>query len=70
MVPRDVSVAKIRHYPTKTIQEFLQQQNGTNSPDGGGCRSLDTKFFGFCQKTQEKLDYYYNNKCKEGKENA
>lgn len=57
-MPRDVSVAKIRHYMTKTISEFMTQKLRRGDADGFIERDIENRFFFLCRKTPEKIDYY------------
>ena len=53
------SNAKIRHYSSKTLSEFIQQK--LFHPDGDGYvkySTLENRFFNYCQKTPEKIAYY------------
>ena len=55
---RDVSYAKIRHYATKTLSEFMHQKMCRNDAEGYIVRDIDNRFFVFCKRTAEKQDYY------------
>ena len=60
LVPRNIEMAKIRHYPTMTLNEFIRKQYNCNYVCDGlpfECKSIEYKFWGYCNKTQEKLDY-------------
>lgn len=55
---REVDVAKIRHYRTKTISEFIAQKTGI--VDWAGLvvdRTVNNRFFPFCERTKEKMEY-------------
>ena len=60
---RQIEVAKIRHYTTKTVSEFLKQKFGIQDGDGYFFdRTLDNRFFVYCNKTKEKVDYFRKHK--------
>jgi len=59
----DISMAKIRHYTTKTISEYIDQKLGiTNGDRNIADRTINNRFFVYCQRTKEKEDYYKMNK--------
>lgn len=58
-VPQDYSIAKIRHYTTKTLSEFLEQQYNRGSGDGTRpIQSID-KFLWYCEWNYDKMKYFY-----------
>ncbi len=58
--PRTVELVKLRHYVTKTISEFMEQQ--TLNADTGTVYDINTKFFKYNIKTPEKDLYYKQHK--------
>ena len=59
---RDVSVAKIRHYVTKTISEYMYQKLCRGDADGYIVRNIWNRFFNYCIETPEKIEYYNQHK--------
>lgn len=59
---RYVGMAKIRHYMTKTISEYMAQKLCRGDAAGYIVRDINNKFFNYCECTQEKLDYYNQHK--------
>lgn len=59
---RDVSIAKIRHYATKTIAEYMRQKMCRNDAAGYIVRDIENRFFVYCKKTDQKLQYYEQHK--------
>ena len=49
--PRNVSVAKIRHYVTKTISEYMEQKLCRGDADGYIVRDIWNRFFNYCTET-------------------
>ena len=58
--PRAVEFAKLRHYVTKTISEFMEQQ--TVNVCIGTVYDINTKFFKYNRRTTEKEAYYKQHK--------
>ena len=54
--PRAVEFAKLRHYVTKTISEFME--HSTLNADTGSVYDINTKFYKYNRKTPEKEAYY------------
>ena len=59
---RKVEFAKIRHYVTKTISEYIHQKLCRGDADGYIVRDIENRFFIYCQKTNEKLRYWEEHK--------
>ena len=61
---RNVGIAKIRHYMTKTIAEYMRQKLCRADAAGYMTRDIENKFFNYCRKTDAKVKYYNANKNK------
>ena len=55
---RQISFIKINHYVTKSISEYMNQKLKRGDADGFIIRNIENRFFIYCNKTSEKLDYY------------
>ena len=66
VTPRYIEMAKIRHYMTKTISEFMKQKLCRDDAAGYITRNIENRFFNICQKTPEKEKYYQDNKDMKG----
>ena len=55
---RNVSVAKIRHYMTKTLSEYMNQKLRRDDASGYIVRNVENRFFIFCKRTDKKMEYY------------
>ena len=55
---RDISIAKIRHYATKTISEYMYQKLCRGDVNGYIVRDIWNRFFNYCHQTSEKMAYY------------
>lgn len=59
---RHAGIAKIRHYMTKTISEYMRQKLCRGDAAGYMVRDINNKFFDYCKKTSEKSEYYNKHK--------
>lgn len=54
----EYTYAQINHYATKTISEYMYQKLRRGDAGGYITRTIDNRFFCYCKKTQEKMNFY------------
>lgn len=60
--PRAISTSCINHYVTKSISEYMSQKLKRGDADGYIQRDINNRFFNYCDKTSDKIDYYNKHK--------
>ena len=55
---RQIGIIKINHYVTKSISEYMNQKLKRGDADGFIVRNIENRFFIYCNKNKQKLDYY------------
>ena len=60
--PRALNLACINHYVTKSISEYMSQKLKRGDADGYIKRNIENRFFIYCDKTSNKIEYYNKHK--------